>query len=352
MKGRASGWSIFLLALCSLVLLSCSGGGGSGSGSGGSGDTGLRSEDLFYANMQDTTPVYSLTTSQSARTSALAAPNKGLPGRGAWGDPDILYSVFFTLREFQSPRDEGVVDRSNFYKLLYDAETVLSYAYTQATELPEPTLIASPFAGIDTGATQFTHAANVEDEELSIAYRQTDETLEALVTWIWRDDGNPLKAERGIAYYVLNKTTHDVSIDMVYSVDYDTSNPESTYNLRCKARGNTVDHSFEFNYLIGTTAIIAKGVSQGDGQYMIFKYSTGGEANYLRVPADSGEDFFIGLYENPVAPITDPEELEDENEYLVWITEEPFMTQDDLLTSTEQLNIGDEESAGTVYLNF
>jgi hypothetical protein len=311
-------------------------------------DGGLSSQNLFYATMSETTPVYALLSATAVRAAAVQPQAPGQWGSGA----GPLYQIFFTLREFQSPRDEGVVDRSNFYKLLFDAETVLTGAYESAVDLPEPVQIPSPFAGIDTSDTLFTKAANIESDALSIAYNDTEERLEALMTWKWTEEDDEDKAERGIAYYVLNKTTQDVSIDMVYAVDYDIASPASTYNLRCKATGNAADHSFEFNYLIGSTAIIAKGVSQGEDNYVVFKYSSGGNTYYLRAPAEAGEAYFKDLYEAETPPIENPESIEDAEGYLTWIVPEAFMTESDLLTTTEDLNVGDDELAGLIDLVF
>ncbi|MFZ1985554.1 MAG: hypothetical protein WAU91_14145 [Desulfatitalea sp.] len=348
-----NGLLVMVSLLCFSFVLSC------GSSSDGTAlaqedpdDSGLSRQELFYATMADTTPVYALISSSAAQARASVMPARDHIPRGAWGEPSSLYSVFFTLREFQSPRDEGVVDRSNFYKLLYDAESILMGSYGDAEDLAEPTQIASPFAGIDTSAATFTKAANIEDDELSIAYNDTDEALEALMTWKWTEADQPAKAERGIAFYVLDKATQDVSIDMVFSVDYDIATPESTYNLRCKARGNAADHSFEFNYLIGSTAIIAKGVSQGENNYVIFKYSSGGSTYYLRVPAGADETFFQELYDAGTPLTEDPETLEDEEGYLTWIQAQQFMTESDLLTSTEDLNIGVDGFAGLIDLVF
>ncbi|MBI5552851.1 MAG: hypothetical protein HY911_15180 [Desulfobacterales bacterium] len=347
MKNFRNGWLAMVSLLCFALVLNC---GGSSSTALTPDDPELSSQDLFYATISETTPVYTLLDATAVRA---AAPPRGLPAE--WGsEAGPLYSIFFTLREFQSPRDEGVVDRSNLYKLLYDAESVLMSGYESAEELPEPIQIPSPFAGIDTSETLFTRAANIEDDALSIAYSDSDERLEALITWKWTEEQNPDKAERGIAYYVLDKATQNVSIDMVYSVDYDISSPESTYNLRCKASGNAAAHSFEFSYLIGTTAIIAKGVSQGADNYVIFKFSTGGgDAYYLKVAAEAGEAFFKDVYEgSEAAPVTDPSGIDDEQGYLDWIEAQAFMTESDLLTSTVDLNVGDDDYAGLIDLVF
>lgn len=315
------------------------------------------SQELFYENMRETTPVYEPISveEEALKLAGFVVPVDPLIQTEEWSTSELMYSVYFTLRDFQSPRDEGVVDRSNFYKLLYDAENVLSGAYDSADQLPSALAIASPFAGIDTSAALFANAANVEDDSLSVAYTDTDETLEALITWKWTEESYPDKAERGIAYYIYNKSTKDISIDMVFSVDYDISSPATEYNLRCKATGNSTDHSFQFNYLINSTAIIAKGVSQGQDNYVIFKYSSDGGTNtyYLRVAAEEGEAYFKDICENhPEEVLTDPAGMVDGEDYLAWIEPEPFMTQADLLTSTEQLNIGVAVLEGTINLDF
>ncbi len=320
-------------------------------------NSGLSSGDLFYATMRETTPVYEPISveDEALKLAGFVVPVQPLIGAEDWSSGEMLYSVYFTLRDFQSPRDEGVVDRSNFYKLLYDAENVLSGAYDSADQLPSALAIASPFAGIDTSAALFANAANIEDDSLSVAYTDTDETLEALMTWKWTEESDPDKAERGIAYYVYNKSTKDISIDMVFSVDYDISSPATEYNLRCKATGNSTDHSFQFNYLINSTSIIAKGVSQGQDNYVIFKYSSDGGTNtyYLRVPAEEGEAYFKDICENhPEEVVTNPALLVDDENYLAWIEPEPFMDQTDLLTSTEQLNVGVGSLEGTNNLDF
>ncbi|HQG31129.1 MAG TPA: hypothetical protein PLA83_04310 [Deltaproteobacteria bacterium] len=324
------------------------------------------SEDLFYATMRETTPVYDPISAEGEQEGLFGLLPEGLiEGESpAWGNEVLLYKVYFTLRDFRSPRDEGVVDRSNLYKLLYDAESVFTDGYEFAEALATPRTIASPFAGIDTSATVFTHAVNsieeseddegaddeaAGDETTSLAYKVTGDVIEVLVSWKWSEEALPNKAERGIAYYVYDKTTQDITIDMVYSVDYDISSPESTYNLRCKASGNIADHSFNFNYIINDTKIIAKGVSQGDGNYVIFKYTTGLETKYLKVPVGEGEQFFKDVFEG-IEPV--PDEIDDPNGYLEWIDAQTFMDEDDLLTSTEQLNVGVEGIAGTINLDF
>lgn len=350
--------------ICSLFLFLLT---GCGSDSDSTSSASLTSEDLFYETMRETTPVYDPLEAEALQTGAMVVPLEAMINAEDWGSGEVLYSVYFTLRDFQSPRDEGVVDRSNLYKLLFDAELVLVDRYSLTETLATAKAIASPFAGIDTSATLFTNAANNillsddeaanesfdADENPSVAYRLTGDIVEALVTWKCVDPGNPDKHEIGIAYYTYDKSTEDITIDMVYSVDYDISSPESTYNLRCKASGNIAEHSFQFNYLIGTTSIIAKGVSQGDGNYTIFKYKSGLNTRYLKVPAGEGESFFKDIYDGgSVEAVEDPSGIADPDGYLTWVQSEPFMDSDDLLTSTVQLNVGVTDLEGTINLDY
>jgi hypothetical protein len=73
------------------------------------------SEDLFYATMRETTPVYDPISAEGEQEGLFGLLPEGLiEGESpAWGNEVLLYKVYFTLRDFRSPRDEGVVDRSN-----------------------------------------------------------------------------------------------------------------------------------------------------------------------------------------------------------------------------------------------
>jgi hypothetical protein len=92
---------------------------------------------------------------------------------------------------------------------------------------------------------------------------------------------------------------------MTYSVDYDLSDTATYYNTRCYVTGNAGTNTFEFKYIVGNNTIVAKGVSRGAGNYMLFKYA---------------------------GPATDEKYI------------------DDMVTDISTLNVGNDHE-GTIYIN-
>lgn len=268
-----------------------------------------------------------------------------------WGSGNILYSVYFTMREFLPERDEGVVDRSNLYKMLYDVDTVFSGASPAAQSIPEQAIVA-PFSQL--GSVVCDRALNDEANNVSVGLKETEESIHAVMAWIWSDGpSNPDKAEYGVAVASYDKATKDLTVDMTYSVDYDTSDPLAEYCLRCWVLGNTQEHTFEFKYIIGDTRIVAKGVSQGEGQFMLFKYASSVEpVRYIVVPADADETFFIAQNADPTQIFSDPLALPASvSDYREWVENTAFFEAENLLTDVSTLNAGNDR-AGTIYLNF
>ena len=296
---------------------------------------------LFYSNTANTTPVFEVAGAQGASLRAQVA---------SWESGSSLYSVYYTLREFVASRDEGVVDRSNLYKLLVDVDTVysgLSYTLESITEQS----ITPPFGQLS--SVTCDQAFNDTAGKQAGARKDTTEEVDAIITWIWTEEAQPLKAEYGIATLAYDKLTNDITVEMTYSVDYDTSDTTTDYNLRCFVEGNTNDNSFQFKYIIGTTAIVAKGVSQGTGNYMLFKYAGSGEAtNYIVVPSDAGESYFSDQNDNPTNIYSSAESLPASVEvYKTWVVNTDFFTTSDLVLDISALNNGNDK-AGTIYLDY
>ena len=148
-------------------------------------------------------------------------------------------------------------------------------------------------------------------------------------------------------------TSTSSSSSNLYKLLYDTSDTATEYNLRCIASGNVSDHTFQFNYRIGSNQILAKGISQGEGNYVIFKFDDGDGPYYLRASADEDEQFFKDIFDNNgVGVETLAENIEDPQGYLTWIEAQSFMEAADLLTDTAGLNSGISELEGTINLDF
>ena len=304
---------------------------------------GSTSSRLFYTSTSGTTPVFEPSSAlswgvQASDTTTLESIT---------GTP--LYSVYFTLREFLASRDEGIVDRSNLYKLLIDVDTVYS-GFSSSPETITEQSITSPFAQLPSVVCD--SAFNNEIAQTAGARKETSAEVNAIITWIWTDEGNDDKAEYGIATLSYDKLTKDITVEMTYSVDYDTSTSTSEYNLRCFVTGNPEENAFRFKYIIGDQKIVAQGVSSGEGNYMLFKYSSGEATNYIVVPAEAGEDFFIGQNSSPTQIFSNPDNLPSSVEaYKDWVVDTAFFASDNLLTDISILNSGNSKE-GTIYLDY
>lgn len=236
-------------------------------------------------------------------------------------------------------------------KMLYDVDTLYNGTRGMAALLPETIEITPPF-NFGNGYT-YNKSAKVEVDERSIALSETDTTIYAMVTWIWREDENPLKAEYGVFEAVFNKTTQDITVDFVFSVDYDTSDTATDYNMRTWLTGNALTHAFEYKCILGGatagdsfTTIVAKGISQGEGNKSLFKFDNLSESTlYLVVNSGDGED------ELEAATVyTDPDALPaGVSDYKTFVTAEPFFQFSDLLSDSADLNFGND-NAGTIYI--
>ncbi|MFC1496535.1 hypothetical protein ACFL52_03875 [Candidatus Margulisiibacteriota bacterium] len=292
----------------------------------------------FYSNTANTTPVFE----------PASASSSNIKKQAAWSSGNALYSVFFTLREYLTSRDEGIVDRSNLYKLLYDVDTVFSGISGEAAAITEQS-ITPPFSGFS--AVTCNKAKNDTSGKRAIAIKQTGDETNAIVSWIWTDSAT--KEEYGIATLQFNNSTKDLEIDMVFSVDYDSGDTATDYNLRCQVAGNADNNTFQFKYIIGDTKIVAKGVSQGAGEYMLFKYASGSDPyKYLVASAEADEAFFIAENNTPSNIYSDTNLLPATvASYKTWVVNETPFSSSDLLTDISTLNSGNSKS-GTIYISY
>lgn len=299
----------------------------------------------FNPMVANITPTFkpSSTTAQAAQTFNVHAQSTS-----EWGAGNPLYTVYFSLREFVSTRDEGKIDRSNLYKLLTDVDSVFTYASPDAVAITEQ-VITPPFSKL----SQITcnRATNEASNKRGIALKETSSALEAVMGWIWSD--SPLKNEYGIATATRDATANNLTVDLAYSVDYDVTTSETDYNLRGMVSGSPSLNEFEFRYIIGDSKIVAKGISRGAGKYMLFKYAGfGSGTSYIVVPGTADEDWFKAQNTSPTNIYTDPALLPASVEaYKTWVENTNFLTTADLLTDTASLNSGNSRQ-GTIYINY
>ncbi|MDI6730979.1 MAG: hypothetical protein QME05_00155 [Candidatus Margulisbacteria bacterium] len=302
------------------------------------------STGYFNPLIANVTPVF--TPSASAQAAQIF--NLRAQSTTEWGAGNPLYFVYFSMREFVSSRDEGRVDRSNLYKLLTDVDSVFTYASPDAVAITEQ-VITPPFAGLS--PITCNRATNEVSEKRGIALKETTNTLATVLGWIWSD--SPLKNEYGIATATRDAASNNLTVDLAYSVDYDITTSETDYNLRGIVSGNPALHEFEFRYIIGNCQIVAKGISRGAGNYMLFKYAGfGSGTSYIVVPGTADEDWFRAQNTSPTNIYTDPALLPASVEaYKTWVVNTAFLTTSDLLTDTAVLNSGNSKQ-GTIYINY
>ena len=316
----------FVVALANIVLFGCSQGSSSST----------TSSSSFYTNAANTTPVF-----KPASVSASSATSE-------WGSGNPLYTAYYCLREFLASRDEGSVDRSNLYKLLIDVDSVISGVKLKARAITTQE-VTSPFASLQKIICD--QASNEIGEKRAIALTETENQIKAIVTWIWSDSA--AKNEYGIAAVKFNKLTQEITLEATYSVDYDLSDTKTDYNLRCYATGNVATNTFEFKYIVDGNRVVAKGVSRGSGNYMLFKYAGyDNEVKYIVVPGTADEGYFSAQNSSLTQIYSSPDALPASVEaYKTWVVNTDFFTTSELVSDLNQLNVGNSR-AGTIYINY
>lgn len=326
---------LLLTGIISLVSNGCGQTGGGATTGGG----------YFKPKAAETTPVFKPATASSQSVSLFKVTAQST---SEWGAGNPLYTVYFSLREFVSARDEGKVDRSNVYKLLTDVDTVFASATVEVQTITEQE-ITPPFSRLQKQTCDKLH--NDTANKRALALKETDTLVNAVMSWIWTD--SPTKNEYGVASATFNKSTNDLTVDMSYSVDYDITSTETDYNLHGYISGNAAQNTFQYKYIIGDCQIVGQGVSRGAGNYMLIKYSGfSGGTKYIVVPGDADESFFIAQNSSPTQIFSSPADLPASVEaYKDWVANTAFFTSADLLTDTASLNSGTTR-AGTIYLNY
>lgn len=299
-------------------------------------------QTAFYSSAVDTTPVIQATTS-SASVSALHQPSSLTTD---WTSGNPVYEIFNAFQDYQYPEDEGVIDVSNIYKLLFEAGTQYSTAIDTVAELTTPATITSPF---DFGNTPRTYSYASDN----YALEQDGDTTYALLTWIW--DESP-KMSYGVIEGSFNQTTGDLELHMVYLVDYES---ENDYCLRTYISGNEKTHQFtlkaskcgatEGSYAI---SIIGTGISESESadDYFLLKIIDNDnlaaypEGRYYKFSSSADED---DLRAHPIDGFA-LAEVEDPNNYADTLDTLTFFALD----GTDHATSVDDFSNSSLTLDF
>lgn len=282
------------------------------------------STDL-YRQVASTTPVFG-----KDGDPRLLAPKGSRAFADGFGN--TLYQVYYTMRSFDPAVDDGFIDRANLYRLVYDVETIFEGTSWLATRIDSGT-VRSPFDKI---AAADYYEFGGADEDSSVVYNKTGNETEGMVSMRWTEASMPNKDDIGVTSFKTNSGTGELSVDFAYSVDYDTSTPAREYAIRAAIEGNLIAHEFQFTYKIDSYNIVAKGISEGAGNWMLFKYRNDAAFSdtYLAVPAGADYAWFE---ENGEADATsNPDDLPAAvAEYKDWVVAQPYFANGDLITSSE-----------------
>lgn len=197
------------------------------------------------------------------------------------------------LRDYTYPDDEGVVDMSNIYKVLWKAGQHLEEAPSMCTPIgPVADNAISPYAFNDfLGQTYNCGGTRAEEGGYgsSVAYRQYGDNRQMLLSYKWAPDA----AEQitiGVIQVLHNGTDGNVNIRFAQAVRYPPGSymggiEGNGFAIRAQINGNSATHTFDLKMAVGGTSLVGKGVSRGAGNHFLFRC---GDAYYC-IPAEATE---------------------------------------------------------------
>ena len=254
-----------------VMLVSC------GGSSGGSSD-----QELFYNAARQTTPA--ITAAVSAGSISVSALTPGSAG----------YNIYNLMRDYNNDTDNGVVDMTNMYKMLYEAGNGYANAVEGCSTVDEVEINAPYDLGLtDTYNCRGANGTMSDNYAYGYAIREETSGLKhVLVGFRWA----PTPAEQlshGVMQGTYNETTGDLNIHALNNVVYPNN---AGFTVRTHINGNKDTHAFTLSSIVGqlntghtaytsSYTIVGKGVSRGDGNHFLFKI----EADYYCIEADATE---------------------------------------------------------------
>lgn len=262
-----------------------------GSCGGSSGDS---SKELFYNAARQTTPA--ITAAVSVGSVSVNALTPGSAG----------YEIYNLMRDYNNETDDGVIDMTNMYKMLYEAGNGYENAVNGCSSVAEVEIDAPYDLGLtDTYDCRGATGTMSDNYAYGFAIREESAgTKHVLVGFRWA----PTPAEQlshGVMQGTYNETTGDLNIRALNNVVYPSS---SGFTVRTHIEGNKDTHAFTLNSIVGTLnaghtaymgsyTIVGKGVSRGAGNYFLFKIGT----DYYCIKADATETDLESL--TPATPV-------------------------------------------------
>ncbi len=273
--------SVSIAALLGIVVAGC-GGAGTDSRS-------AATSNAIYAAARKIAPVVTATSS-----SALTFQRNGvdLPRGSAaldmpWWSGNLGGLIFQTLRDYQYPRDEGKVDGTNLYKVLFEAGNAYENKAPLLAAMADKA-VAAPFDfGAFAIADTYDKGKNgVDGQDVFMAAREVGNAKHMLLAMKQGDVSFIMQG-------VYDDGAKDLELNSMTLIPYTSgSMAGDKYGIRSHIKGNEVTHTFEFRFLQFSYnhtmemhyyySVIGKGVSQGAGSHFLFY----GEAS--NVPGGTG----------------------------------------------------------------
>ncbi len=242
-------------------------------------ETSSNFNNFFYSSAKDTAPA--IASEASSSSTELSSPTEGRQAALASGT--MIYSIYTLFRDYQYPTDEGVVDMSNIYKVLFETGRIYETAKNNCTSITEQ-IIDAPF---DLGLTETYNCAGYQNTmsdtyAYGYAIKESGSVKHALLTYRWAPD-MPTHVEHGILQGSYDESNGVLSLHTIHNVYYASADG---FVVRTDITGDTDDHSFTLRSIIsGTvsstnyTSIVGSGISQGAGNYFLFKVNSDSESN-------------------------------------------------------------------------
>ena len=266
---------VLIIALSSLAISGCGAGGSKGS----------ETSNVIYSAARNIAPVVVATSSAS---SALQRSDAYLVARKEavvmpWWSGNLGGLIFQTLRDYQYPRDEGQVDATNLYKVLFEAGNAYEAKAGLLDAMTEKA-VAAPFDfGAFTIADTYDKGTNgLSGEDVFMAAREVGNEKHLLLAMKQGDSSTIMQG-------VYNGDTKDLELNSLTLIPYTSgSMAGDIYGIRSYIKGNETTHTFEFRFLQFSYnhsmpmyyyySVIGKGVSQGAESHFLFygtSFSTG-----------------------------------------------------------------------------
>lgn len=288
--------SFFLAAM--LLSFGCGGGGSSSSSS----STSNNDTNTLFNAVKATTPTFSATVSAGGpgvRATVHSAPTI---------TDQAMNVAFQLLRNYTYPDDEGKIDMSNIYKVLWEAGRYLDEASTMCSPVSTVTDTAiTPYQFSDfLGHTYDCGGSRAEEGGYgsSVAYRVSGDDRYMLASYKWAPD-----AAQQIAIGVIQASYNDVSknVALIFAqaVQYPAGSTMgglsgSGFATRARITGNSATHAFELKMLTQQASLVGKGVSQGAGNYFLMRSGS----QYYCLPAGATETDLAAITPTDLANVS------------------------------------------------